>query len=165
MSIGYTIAKSVPSNAIFTDTTYSDATTSAHGLMTAADKVKLDGLGGILTITKSLTLSTSWADTGIEGSNLTSGTYVVQVSGLTSDDGLATYSEVWSGVMTWYDGTTNSTNSEEILLHNAGHADNSGEIYLRTCRTSSSGHLKLQIAASAAATKADSVTFKFRKLI
>lgn len=40
----YTLGKSVPSNAVFTDTTYSDATTSAHGLMTAADKAKLNGI-------------------------------------------------------------------------------------------------------------------------
>lgn len=40
----YSVAKSVPSDAKFTDTTYSDATQSAHGLMTAADKKKLDGV-------------------------------------------------------------------------------------------------------------------------
>ena len=43
-SSGYTIAKSVPSNAKFTDTTYSTATTSASGLMSAADKRKLDAI-------------------------------------------------------------------------------------------------------------------------
>lgn len=41
---GYTVAKSVPSDAVFTDTTYDDVTTSTHGLMTAADKTKLDGI-------------------------------------------------------------------------------------------------------------------------
>ena len=41
---GYTIEKSVPSNAVFTDTTYSAATQSAAGLMSAADKKKLDGV-------------------------------------------------------------------------------------------------------------------------
>jgi hypothetical protein len=34
----------VPSDAKFTDTTYSNATSSAAGLMSAADKVKLDGI-------------------------------------------------------------------------------------------------------------------------
>lgn len=43
---GFTIAKSVPSNAIFTDTTYSVATASKEGLMSAADKKKLDGITG-----------------------------------------------------------------------------------------------------------------------
>ena len=165
VAITYTLGKSVPSNAVFTDTTYPDVTASARGLMTAADKQKLDAIGGITTITKSLTLTTAWMDTGISGNNLSTGTYVVQVSGLSSDDGISTYSEIWSGVMSWYAGTTNSTNAEEILLHNAGHADNSGEIYLRTIRTSGGNYLKLQIASNIAATKADSVTFKFRKLI
>ena len=41
---GFTIGKSVPSDAKFTDTTYSAATQSAQGLMSAADKKKLDGI-------------------------------------------------------------------------------------------------------------------------
>ena len=39
---GYTIATSVPANAKFTDTTYSNATTTTPGLMSASDKVKVD---------------------------------------------------------------------------------------------------------------------------
>lgn len=42
--ISHSINADVPANAKFTDTTYSDATQSAHGLMTAADKKKLDGI-------------------------------------------------------------------------------------------------------------------------
>lgn len=42
--ISHSINSDVPANAKFTDTTYSDATQSAHGLMTAADKKKLDDL-------------------------------------------------------------------------------------------------------------------------
>ena len=42
--ITHSINSDVPSNAKFTDTTYSDATQSTHGLMTAADKKKLDGI-------------------------------------------------------------------------------------------------------------------------
>lgn len=40
----YTLAKSVPSNAVFTDTTYGAASSRGAGLMSAADKVKLDGI-------------------------------------------------------------------------------------------------------------------------
>ena len=40
----YTLEASVPSSAKFTDTTYSVATTSAAGLMSATDKSKLDGI-------------------------------------------------------------------------------------------------------------------------
>lgn len=42
--ISHSINSDVPANAKFTDTTYSDVTQSAHGLMTAADKKKLDGI-------------------------------------------------------------------------------------------------------------------------
>ena len=38
----YALNKTVPSDAKFTDTTYSDATTSTHGLMSTTDKTKLD---------------------------------------------------------------------------------------------------------------------------
>lgn len=41
---GFTIAKSVPANAKFTDTTYTAVTTSKDGLMAAADKTKLDSI-------------------------------------------------------------------------------------------------------------------------
>lgn len=51
--ISHSINADVPANAKFTDTTYSDATQSAHGLMTAADKKKLDGMD----LTKYLPLS------------------------------------------------------------------------------------------------------------
>lgn len=63
---GHTVNADVPSNAKFTDTTYSDATTSAHGLMTAADKSKLNGIASGATknasTVKSFTLSaSSWS--------------------------------------------------------------------------------------------------------
>lgn len=41
---GYTVESNVPANAKFTDTTYNAATTSAAGLMSAADKTKLNGI-------------------------------------------------------------------------------------------------------------------------
>ena len=40
----YALNKTVPANALFTDTTYSVATTTANGLMASADKTKLDGI-------------------------------------------------------------------------------------------------------------------------
>lgn len=42
--ISHSVNSDVPSNAKFTDTTYSDATQSAHGLMSVTDKKKLDGI-------------------------------------------------------------------------------------------------------------------------
>lgn len=41
---GFTIGTSVPADAVFTDTTYSDATTTKSGLLSASDKEKLDGI-------------------------------------------------------------------------------------------------------------------------
>ena len=41
---GHTVEKDVPSDAVFTDTTYSPATQSADGLMSSTDKTKLDGM-------------------------------------------------------------------------------------------------------------------------
>ena len=57
----YTLNKSVPSNAKFTDTTYSNATTSTDGLMSSSDKTKLDGIaaGATKTIVDSALSSTS----------------------------------------------------------------------------------------------------------
>lgn len=150
--------------------THSAATQSANGLMSATDKKKLDEMFGIITITKSLKLTTAWMDTGIAGEDLDSGTYVLQVSGFTYTNNNELYSEVWSGVMTWFKYGTNSSNSDEIILHNAGYADNSNEIYLRTKRnpndsSGKNGTLSLQIAAKINAKAAENITFKFRRLI
>lgn len=118
----------------------------------------------ITTITKSLAVTTSWIDTGITGTNLGTGTYAVQ---MLVNDGTNTsqYNEHYSGIMSWYADTTNSTDADEILLHKAGHAANGRHTYLRTIRTGSSGRLKLQISATHAFAAASSIVFKFKKLI
>lgn len=139
------------------------ATSSANGLMPSGDKAKLDTIGGIVTISKSLTLKTAWIDTGIQGTNLGTGSYVVQISGMTSA-ATNTYNEIFTGFMSWYADGTNNADTNEIILHAAGHATNSRHLYLRTVRQAS-GVLKLQVAFSADLTTATNVTFKFRKLI
>lgn len=161
----YSLNKTVPADAVFTDHIYENASADSAGLMSPADYTKLSQIGGIKTITKSLKITTAWMDTGIVGADLATGTWVVQVSGLTNTHHIGFYQEIWSGVFSWYSGTTNSTNAEEIFLHNAGHADGSNELYLRTTRVSNSGYMKLQIATKVAGTGADSVVFKFRQLI
>ena len=56
----FTVAKSVPSNAVFTDTTYSAATTSASGLMTADMVSKLNGIAeGATKVTVDSALSST----------------------------------------------------------------------------------------------------------
>lgn len=127
----------------------------------------IEAAGGVITITKNLKPTVDWLDTGIAGTALSTGTYIVQVSGLSSGNTPGIYSEIWSGVFSWYSGGTNSTNSDEILLHNAGHTDNSNELYLRTIRqgSTSGGVMKLQMAVKQASTSTVNVTFKFRKMI
>lgn len=164
VAIGYTISSSVPANAKFTDTTYGVASSSSNGLMSSTDKTKLDDFSRVISIQKQIKLTTDWLDTGIAGNSLDTGTYVVQVSGFNSSH-TQLYSEIYSGVMSWYSGTTNSGNSSEIFLHNAGLADNNNAIYLRTLRVAGSKTLKLQIACKVAATGTDTLTFKFRRLI
>ena len=52
----YTLGKSVPSDAKFTDTTYSDATKTTSGLMSANDKVLLTSLVGSTNLGKPATI-------------------------------------------------------------------------------------------------------------
>ncbi len=118
----------------------------------------------VTSITKSLTVTTAWMDTGITGTNIpANGSYVVQMlvnNGTTAGQ----HNEYYTGVMSWYKDSTNSTDSDEIILHKAGHASNGRMVYLRTIRQAN-GVLKLQIAASTAFTGATSIAFKFRRLI
>ena len=58
---GYTIAKSVPADAQFTDTTYSEATTSAAGLMSSSDKSKLNGIATGADVTSTATVKAAGA--------------------------------------------------------------------------------------------------------
>lgn len=127
---------------------------------------KLDSFGDIITITKKLTLTTNWQDTGISGADLASGTYIIQVGQISIND-LFIYDEVFSGIMVWYSRNTNDIAASEIPLHNAGHSDNGQGIYLRTLRhlRTSTGALTLQIAATRNSSTPYDVVFKFRRMI
>ena len=111
---GYTIAKSVPSDAKFTDTTYSAATQSAAGLMSAADKTKLDGVAaGATANTGTITgITMNGASKGTSGVvNL--GTVITDVSG--KADKSATVSNVTYDASTRYlKKTINGTESTII---------------------------------------------------
>lgn len=50
------------------------------------------------------------------------------------DGNVGHYFEYYSGVLSWYEGGTNSTLTDEIWLHNAGHSPSSHNFYLRTIR-------------------------------
>lgn len=122
----------------------------------------------LITVTKSITLTTDWQDTGIAFNNvsqLETGTYVIQISGI--NGGISgIWGDIFSGVMSWYAANTNGTDADEILLHSAGHARNNNYIFLRTLRhPGNTINIKLQIKATANATSAANITFKFRRLI
>lgn len=116
----------------------------------------------LTTITKSLTVTSDWMDTGISSTNIpTNGTYIVQVRVHNSTDNV--WYGYWSGVMSWYASSTNDNDADEIILHRAGHGY-TNTIYLRTVMQSNSV-LKLQIAANKTLSTAATYTFKFKRVI
>ena len=120
----------------------------------------------VKTITKSLTLTTDWQDTGISGTDLATGTYVMQLFANDSSAGGYNSNEYYSGTISWYSGTTFTSvelPSDEITLHRAGASSDAG-LYLRTYRTNN-GTLKLQIYSNYANASSSNYVFKFRRLI
>lgn len=121
----------------------------------------------LTTITKELTVTQDWMDTGIKYTDLpASGTYIVQVYVKANDGTGGMYNCYWSGIMSWNIGGTSDDESDEILLHRSGHAYYN-TIYLRTIMSSSSDgrHLRLQIAANRNIGAAYTYTFKFKRII
>lgn len=120
-------------------------------------------LSNLITIEKNLTITQKWMDTGIQGDSLQDGTYIVQVTINSSDNGM--WNIFSSGVMSWYSGNTNDSEEDEIILHRVGHAYGN-VIYLRTIQLSGgTSGMKLQISSSKDFTKEAKVTFKFKKII
>lgn len=120
-------------------------------------------LSNLITIEKNLTITQKWMDTGIQGNSLQDGTYIVQVTINSSDNGMQNIFS--SGVMSWYSGNTNDSEEDEIILHRVGHAYGN-VIYLRTIQLSGgTSGMKLQISSSKDFTKEAKVTFKFKKII
>ena len=75
------------------------------------------------------------------------------------------YEGYFSGIMSWYTGTTNSNNADEIVLHRVGHAY-ANTIYLRTresLRDDPHPYTKLQISANSDL-KQHKYKFKFKRI-
>ena len=141
---------------------------SFDGSANISISTSIANLGGVVTITKSLKLTTDWMDTGILCSQLgNSGTYAVQIGPFSDYSvGSSQYNEYYSGIMSSYSGGSNSSAYDEIPLHRCGHAPNSGCIYLRILRVGeNTSSPKIQIASAQNYTSAYSITFKFRQLI
>ncbi len=138
-----------------------------NGLQYFWNKIKayVDSVG-VYTFTKNINISSAntWYDTGIEGTDLLSGTYIMEA--YTSSYSVnSQYSERLSGIVAWYSSATNSSDADEISLSKAGHARNSHNIKLRVTRQSGRNPLKLQISDTTAWSGSGEVVFKFRKLL
>lgn len=130
----------------------------ASDFMLKSDEIN----NNVTTITKTLNVTSSWMDTGIAGNNLETGTYIIQ---LLVNDSTSFWSTYHSGIMSWYKDNTNDSETDEIILHRAGHAY-SKAIYLRTVLTANgNGGMKLQIAASSGIGAEHTYTFKFKRVI
>ena len=146
-------------------------TTLTHSGLVMSDggNVGNNNVDQLVTITKSLTLTTDWQDTGIKSSDLATGTYIVQLYANDIAAGGTSSNEYYSGTMSWYAGNTDSSVSlptDEIVLHRAGGSSDAG-LYLRTFRTESADpdNLKLQIYSNLANPSASNYVFKFRRMI
>ena len=119
----------------------------------------------IKSFTETLSFTnTAWKDTSISGNDLVTGSYMVQIYS-NEQAGNMNYHEYYTGFMSWYGSSTNSTESSEIILHAAGKAPNSNHIYLRVLRQSSNADLKLQMRRDIATNTNKNYEFKFRRMM
>ena len=118
----------------------------------------------VYTTTKSLTLTDVWQDTGIASTDLAIGSYMVQVMANDSGVGGGQVNMYYTGVMTWYSGSTTENAYSEIILHRAGATSTAGTIFLRTAEVSL-GTLKLQISGTTINSGASNYAFSFRRMI
>lgn len=117
----------------------------------------------------SIEVTSEWQDiAGFHGGSQTfltqPGTYIVQVY-YESNPADGMYQGYFSGIMSWYTGTTNSNNADEIVLHRVGHAY-ANTIYLRTRESLKSDpdpYTKLQISANSNL-KEHTYKFKFKRI-
>lgn len=118
---------------------------------------------------KDITVTSDWTDIedfygGNQNFLTQPGTYIVQVYyNDNSADGM--YEGYFSGIMSWFTGTTNSNNADEIVLHRVGHAY-ANTIYLRTresLESETNPYTKLQISANTTL-KQHTYKFKFKRI-
>ena len=101
---------------------HSDGGFTVNGVLTSTGNVQHTGLtmtsgtdiDQLYTATATLSISTSWQDTGVNGSELSTGTYIVQLYANDHGSGGGHYTEIYSGVMSWYGGNTNNASASSI---------------------------------------------------
>lgn len=121
----------------------------------------------LFTFTKSLLISTEWKDVGIQGNDLETGSYYMQVYVNNISEGGKSIDEYHTGILSWYSSQITGPillETDEIPLHRAG-ASKEGILFLRTVRSEKYGSIKLQILASYNSINNSNYVFKFRKII
>ena len=152
-----------------TSTSTTDALSAYQGKLLLDRLVTLETVGKIKEFKKTVSVSAAhtWYDTGITGSDLETGTYIMEV--FTNSSGANNqYSERMSGVVAWYHSGTNDSGTNEIPLSKAGHARNSHDIRFRIARsrsTESPNTIRLQVSDTIAWSGAGTFIIKFRKII
>lgn len=120
----------------------------------------------IKEFTKSLQLpANTWTDVGVNGQDLETGTYIMQVYMNNNSEQTGQWNERISGILTWFEGSTNSEDADDIPISKSGHAKNAHNIKLRITRTLNSGRLKLQMYDDKQWYGKADVVFRFKRLL
>lgn len=129
--------------------------------------INIDGFGKTYTFTKTVAIGTNWTSVGIASANLPSGVYIVYMTGIWDTDKSWQNSNIYAGIMSWYNGGTNSGERSEILLHTTGHAHNEYRIFLSTLSHvgNSANSTTLEIKSNITFTRNTTITFKFVKMV
>ena len=133
-----------------------------------ANSLEVNGLdiSTVKEFTKSIQLpANTWTDVGINGQDLQTGTYVMQVWMNNNSEQTGQWNERISGILTWFEGSTNSEDADDIPISKSGHAKNAHNIKLRITRTLNSGRLKLQMYDDKQWYGKADVVFRFKRLI
>ena len=132
------------------------------------NSLEVNGLdiSSIIEVTKSIQLpANTWTDVGISSKDLKTGTYIMQVWMDNNSEQTGQWNERISGVLTWFEGGTNSEDADEIPISKAGHAKNAHNIKLRVTRMLNGGVLKLQMYDDKQWYGRADVVFRFKRLI
>lgn len=129
--------------------------------------INTDGFGKTYTFTKTVAIGTNWTSVGIASANLPSGVYIVYMTGIWDTGKIWQDSNIYAGIMSWYNGGTNSSERSEILLHTTGHAHNEYRIFLSTLSHTDNpaNSTTLEIKSNITFTKNTTITFKFVKMV
>jgi len=156
------INKLIPDSSLHVEGNAYVSSDFSHGGLVPTPGTEIDQIKTFTSV--SLSLTDAWTSTTITGTALATGSYIVQLFAHENAVG-QNYNEYYTGFMSWYADTTNSTESNEIVLHAAGEKPSSNHTYLRVTRASSPGVLTLEIRKDIATGGAKDYTFKFRRMI